>query len=91
MATKETNKMKEIVITIISIISSISAIIFAYLAFKRNENNDIKSSAKSEGTLISDIGYIKSCIERMEKKLDNVEINYQELLTRIIKLEEKNN
>ena len=77
MATKETNKMKEIVITIISIISSISAIIFAYLAFKRNENNDI--------------GYIKSCIERMEKKLDNVEINYQKLLTRIIKLEEKNN
>ena len=74
--------MQEIIVASIGIIGTISSIIFAYLAFKRNEKGTIETSAKSEGALLSDIGYIKSSIDRMEQKLDHVEANYQDLLTR---------
>lgn len=41
--------------------------------------------------MLSDIGYIKSSIDRMEEKLDKQENNYQMLLTRVIKVEEAYN
>lgn len=40
--------------------------------------------------MLSDIGYIKSSIDRMEEKLDKQENNYQ-ILTRVIKVEEAYN
>ena len=65
-----------------------SSICFAYLAFRRNQSHDTKKDGKAEGVLISDIGYIKSSIDRMEGKLDKVETNYQDLLSRIVRVEE---
>ena len=41
--------------------------------------------------MLSDIGYIKASIDRMEEKLDKQENNYQMLLTRVIKVEEAYN
>ncbi len=41
--------------------------------------------------MLSDIGYIKSSIVRMEEKLDKQENNYQMLLTHVIKVEEAYN
>jgi len=83
--------MKETVLTIVSILGTISAILFAYIAFKRNDKSDVRNNAKSEGALLSDIGYIKSSIDRMESKLDKQESNHQSLLTRVIKVEENYN
>ena len=83
--------MNEIVVGVIGLIGTISSICFAYLAFRRNHTVDTKKDAKTEGVLISDIGYIKSSIDRMEGKLDKVETNYQNLLTRIVKVEEAQN
>ena len=83
--------MNEIVVGVIGLIGTISSICFAYLAFRRNHTFDTKKDAKTEGVLISDIGYIKSSIDRMEGKLDRVETNYQNLLTRIVKVEEAQN
>ncbi|MDE6584042.1 MAG: hypothetical protein K2K15_01445 [Anaeroplasmataceae bacterium] len=83
--------MNEIVVGIIGLVGTISSICFAYLAFRRNQNHDTRKNGKSEGVLISDIGYIKSSIDRMEKKLDKVETNYQDLLTRLVKVEEVQN
>ena len=79
--------MSNIVVGAIGLIGTISSILFAYLAFHRNKSQDTKQEAKSEGVLISDIGYIKSSIDRMEQKLDKVEANYQNLLSRLIKVE----
>ncbi len=80
--------MNEIVVGVIGLIGTISSICFAYLAFRRNHTSDTKKDGKTEGVLMSDIGYIKSSIDRMEGKLDKVEMNYQDLLTRIAKVEE---
>ena len=80
--------MNDIIISIIGVIGTISAIIFAYLAFRRNDSNDIKDKSQKYGELLSDIAYIKSSIDRMESKLDKVENNYYIILERIIKLEQ---
>lgn len=83
--------MNEIVVGGIGIVGTISSICFAFLAFRRNQAHDTKKDAKSEGVLISDVGYIKSSIDRMEGKLDKVETNYQNLLSRLIRVEEEQN
>lgn len=80
--------MNDLVIGFISILGTISTIVFAYLAFRRNETKNISEIAKSEGALLNDIKYIKTSIDRMEKKLDKVEVNYNSLLSRVIRLEE---
>ncbi len=80
--------MNEIVVGVIGLLGTLSSICFAYLAFRRNHTSDTKKDGKAEGVLISDIGYIKSSIDRMEGKLDKVETNYQDLLSRLIRVEE---
>jgi peptidoglycan hydrolase CwlO-like protein len=77
----------EITLTVISILGSVSSVLFAYLAFKRNAKNDTKEIGRESGTVISDLGYIKSSIERIEKRLDNSESKFDGISTRLAKVE----
>ena len=77
-----------IIITSISLITSISSIVFAFLAFKRNEKQDYKKEGKNEGLILSDIGYIKACVDRMEKNITSVDERYRSVLERLSKTEE---
>ena len=77
-----------IVVSIIGIVGTISSIFFAYLAFKRNEKMDVKSEGKYQGSIFSDIGYIKACVDRVEKNLYKVDENYKNILERLAKVEE---
>lgn len=82
-------ELSEIVLSLLSVIGTISSIVFAYLAFRRNAKGDNKKEGKNEGVLISDIGYIKSSIDRIEKTLNKLEEKYDDLHSRIIKIEQK--
>lgn len=77
-----------IILSIISVLGTISSITFAYLAFKRNNKKDDKSEGKTHGVLISDIGYIKSSIDRMERSLEKVEERSLEHSNRLIEVEQ---
>ena len=77
-----------IVMTVVSLAASVSGIVFALLAFKRSERQDQKSAGKSEGLIMSDIGYIKACVDRMEKNLASVDERYRNLVERLAKVEE---
>ena len=81
----------EIVTYIITTFISILSILIAYLALKRNKDKDSIKEALDNGVLLSDISYIKKAIDRIEKRLEHVEINYNDLLKRITILEEKVN
>lgn len=81
--------MIDIVLSVISIVGTLSSILFAFLAFRRNDKGDNKQEGKNEGVLISDVGYIKSSIDRIEKTLDKFEEKYDDLRSRIIKIEQK--
>lgn len=78
----------EIVLTIISVLGTISSILFAYLAFKRNNKQEHKDEGKNEGVMLSEIGYIKSSIDRIEKSLNHLEERYTDLSNRLVKVEE---
>ena len=79
--------MSEVVVMIVGIVGTVSSMVFGYIAFRKKENEEKSVRGKSEGILISDIGYIKSSIDRMEEKLDVIEKNYHELSSRVIRLE----
>ena len=79
-----------IVLSIISVLGTISSILFAYLAFKRNNQAEDKNEGKNQGVLISDVGYIKSSIDRMERSLEKVEDRYHDLFNRLVKVEQSN-
>ena len=81
--------MEDTLVTLIGICATITGIILAFLTFRRGEKNASVDEWKSEGALLSDIQYIKASIDRMEGKLDKVENNYQDLLTRVIRLEHR--
>lgn len=77
-------EIKEITSITISIIS----VVIALLSYKRNVIREHKQLSKEEGSFLSDIGYIKACVDRMEKKMSNVDERYQDLLQRSTKVEE---
>ncbi len=77
-------EIKEITSITISIIS----VVIAFLSYKRNVIKEHKQLSKEEGSFLSDIGYIKACVDRMEKKISNVDERYQDLLQRLTKVEE---
>lgn len=75
-------------VSIIGIVGTISSIFFAYLALKRNTLQDQRSIGKGEGLMLSDIGYIKACVDRMEKNLTQVDERYRSVIQRLSKVEE---
>lgn len=77
-------EIKEITSITISIIS----VMIAILSFKRSVLKEHKQASKEEGSFLSDIGYIKACVDRMEKNISNVDERYQDLLQRLTKVEE---
>ncbi len=78
----------DIVLTVISVMGTLSSILFAYLAFKRGNKQEHKDEGKNEGVMLSEIGYIKSSIDRIEKSLNHLEERYADLSNRLVKVEE---
>lgn len=77
-----------IVVSVIGIIGSLSSIFFAYLACRRSSLQENRTDGKNEGTMFSDIGYIKACVDRVEKNLNNVDERYRNIAERLAKVEE---
>ena len=78
----------EITISLVGLFASISSIMFAYLAFKRSNKQDNRDEGKNEGVMFSDIGYIKACVDRMEKNIASVDERYRNIAERVAKVEE---
>ena len=76
------------IVSVIGIIGTLSSIFFAYLAFKKKERQEAKNEGKQQGSIFSDISYIKACVDRVEKNLNQVDERYKNILERVCKLEE---
>lgn len=95
--TKESRKKllyKEVIfieklISIVSVLAALSSIVFAYLTFLKSKKEEMKLQGKNEGIILSDIAYIKESVSRMERNFLNVEKRYEELLKRVLLIEEK--
>lgn len=78
-----------VVVSFVSFIASLSSIIFTLLAYKKNERQEHKKEGKNEGIILSDIGYIKACVDRVDKNLNKLDDKYNDLSERIVKTEEQ--
>lgn len=55
--------MGEGILSVVSVISSVCAIVFGYIAFVRNRDSDKTKEAKSDATILTELGYIKGGID----------------------------
>ena len=78
----------ELIVVLVGFSQSISSIIFSYLAYKRTNTIDQKTNGKTEGVMFSDIGYIKACVDRVEKNLNKVDERDRSIGERLAKVEE---
>lgn len=49
--------------TVLSVVSTLCAIVFGYIAFVRNRDTDKAKEAKSDATILTELGYIKGGID----------------------------
>lgn len=47
-----------------------------------------KQDGKTEGAMLSDIGYIKACVDRVEKSFNKIDERYRNIAERVAKVEE---
>lgn len=71
--------MSENALMILSVVSTLCAIYFGYKAFARNRKKDDTDEGRASGTMLSDIGYIKSGVddikaEQKEQRKTNIEV-----------------
>ena len=62
-------------------------LLYCRVSFKGGKQED-KSEGKNEGVMFSDIGYIKACVDRVEKNLNKVEERDRSIAERLAKVEE---
>ena len=77
-----------LIVSFIGVIGTLSSIFFAYLAFRRNSLIDQRNEGKHQGTMFSDIGYIKACVDRVEKNIARVDERYHDIVLRLTRNEE---
>lgn len=76
------------IVSIIGILGTVSSIFFAILVFKRNEKHEHRKEGKNEGLILADIGYIKACVDRVEKNLNKLDEKHHDVVERLAKFEE---
>lgn len=68
------------------ILGTVCSIVFAYSAFQRNNKSDDNTEGRQTGTILSDIGYIKSGVDdikRKQEKQDTYNISIMQELTSV--------
>ena len=61
---------------IIGVLGTILGGVLSYAAFHRNSKKDSEEEGKSSGTMLTEIGYIKGGIDRIERKQDAQDARY---------------
>ena len=73
---------------ILSVVSTLCAIVFGYIAFVRNRDSDTKASAKTDATVLTEIGYIKANTDEIKAEQREQRKTNTELVTRLTAVEE---
>lgn len=76
------------ILPVISVISTLCAIVFGYAAFARNGKKDTADEAKSDATVLTEIGYIKGGIDDIKTEQREQRKTNLEVLTRLTAVEE---
>ena len=77
----------ETALTVLSIVGTVSSVCFAYLAFARNRRKDDAGQGQHSGTILTEIGYIKSGIDDIKKKQEVQDARYLATVERLAAVE----
>lgn len=75
------------VLTVLSACGTVGSVTLAYLAFMRNRRQDESGRGQHSGTILTEIGYIKSGIDDIKKRQEQQDSRYLALLERLAVLE----
>ena len=71
----------------LSVVSTICAIVFGYVAFARNGKRDVADEAKSDATVLTEIGYIKANTDEIKAEQKEQRKTNTEFVTRLTDVE----
>lgn len=74
--------------TALGILGAICAIAFGYAAFKRNQKADENNEGKQNGTILTEIGYIKAGVDDIKRKQEKQDERHVELISRVTAVEQ---
>ena len=64
--------------TVIAIVGTVCSAIFGYALFRRNNKSDDTNEGRQTGTMLSELGYIKSGVDDIKRKQESQDsINLQ--------------
>lgn len=73
----------EIVVGLIGIVTGVAGMLFGFVSMQRNKKADSAGEGKQIGIVLTEIGYIKSGVDRMERKQDDQEKRHLQLSMRL--------
>ena len=79
--------MNSEVLAILAILSPIAAIMFGVIAMRRGQKTDDTSSGREIGALLSDVGYVKSSVDGIARKLEAHDDRFTAMAERISAVE----
>ena len=74
--------------TVLGIMGTICAIVFGYATFKRDKKIDDSTEGKESGTILTEIGYIKSGVDDIKRKQEKQDEHHIEVISRITAVEQ---
>ncbi len=77
-------------VTVLSVLFGLAGVIFGLITALRNKKNDDASEGKQTGMVLTELGYIKSGVDRMERKQDEQDKKYLELAIKVAEGEASN-
>ncbi len=73
-------------VTLISILAAVAGVVFGVITFFRNKKKDDSEDGRESGTILTELGYIKSGVDdlkRKQEKSDETIMNFMKDLTAV--------
>ena len=78
----------QVITTVLGSLGTISAIVFAVIAYRRSNKTDNQKEGKQEGTLFTEIGYIKSGVDDIKRKQEKQDDKNETIISKLATVEQ---
>ena len=75
-------------LTFISILAAVAGIVFGVTTFFRNKKKDDSEDGRQSGTILTELGYIKSGVDDLKRKQEKQDEQNREILRGLTAVEE---
>lgn len=80
--------MSDTAIALLSVTGTMCAIVFGYIAFMRTKKKDNTDEGQNKGVMLTEIGYIKSGVDDIKRKQDQLDSKQTAFFERLVCVEQ---